>query len=209
MTAAVAGIDVGERLVHCALTDATGRILECASLEAGDTAALVAMCSGTAAVAIDAPQSPSTSPHADDTGLARKFRAARCAEIELGRAHGSWVPWVAPTSPPFPPWMDVGFAVYRALAGTELLEVYPYAAFRELAGGRRPARKSTPAGRAERAELLARAGLGGTPLAERPSHDTLDALVAALVALDRARGRARPVTCGHDGSAIWLPGRLR
>jgi predicted nuclease with RNAse H fold len=207
VTAAVAGIDVGERLVHCALVDATGRILDCTSLDAADTAALAGLCSATAVVAIDAPQSPSTSPHADRTDISPKFRSARCAEIELGRAHGSWVPWVAPTSPPFPPWMEVGFAVYDALAGTELLEVYPYAAYRELAGGRRPARKSTPAGRAERTELLSQAGLRGELLADQPSHDTLDAVVAALVALDRFRGRARRVSCGHDDSAIWLPMR--
>ncbi len=39
------------------------------------------------------------------------------------------------------------------------------------------------------------------------SHDSLDALMAALIARDRTEGRAEMVTCGHDESAIWLPAR--
>jgi predicted nuclease with RNAse H fold len=212
VTAAFAGIDVGERRVHCAVVDAAGRILQCTTLAGRDMRGLVNLCSGARVVAIDAPESPSTLPHSDRADLAPKFRAARCAEIELGHGHGCWVPWVAPAGPPFPPWMEVGFGVYRALgrpAGPELLEVYPHAAFRDLGGGRRPARKQTPAGRRERAELLSRAGLRGDALADQPSHDTLDALVAALIALERSRGRARRVSCGHDDSAIWLPGPRR
>jgi predicted nuclease with RNAse H fold len=208
MTGPFAGIDVGARRVHCALVDAAGRILECSVLDAGDSRALVRSCSDAAIVGIDAPQAASTNPHADSQDLAPKFRAARCAEIELGRRHGSWVPWVAPAEAPFPPWMEVGFRLYRALGrsnGTELLEVYPHATFRQLAGGRPLAKKRTPAGRAERCELLRRAGLEGEALDDEPSHDTLDALAAALVALDRSRRRARRVTCGHDDSVIWLP----
>jgi hypothetical protein len=37
------------------------------------------------------------------------------------------------------------------------------------------------------------------------SHDGLDALVAALIALRKADGTGLEVTCGHDSSAIWLP----
>jgi predicted nuclease with RNAse H fold len=211
VTPAFAGIDIGARRVHCALVDAAGRILDCSTFDARDSSALVRCCSKAAVVAIDAPEAPSTSPHSDRIELAPKFRAARCAEIELGRGHGSWVPWVAPASPPFPRWMEVGFDVYRALArdgGPELIEVYPHAAFRELAAGRRLPKKSTAAGRGERAELLSRTGLQGDVLADEPSHDTLDALAAALIALDHFRGRAQRVTCGHDSSAIWLPGPL-
>jgi predicted nuclease with RNAse H fold len=233
-----AGIDVGERRLHCAVVDAGGRILDFATLPAGDPGALLTWCEGAGVVAIDAPEAPSTAPHADDRELAPKFRAARCAEVELGRRHGSWVPWVAPSGPPFPPWMETGFEAFRALRSgrehPEVLEVYPHAAFRELARGRRLARKQTRPGRSERSDLLARAGLSGSalaPLAAAPagdpvppsdrarhvpstapfslSHDLLDALAAALVALDRFRRRARRVTCGHDGSAIWLPGPPR
>lgn len=244
MTGRFAGIDVGERRLHGALVDADGRILDCAILPAGDPDALVGWCHDARVVAVDAPEAPSTAPHADSTELAPKFRAARCAEIELGRGHGSWVSWVTPSGPTFPRWIEIGFAVFRALgrlARAEALEVYPHAAFRELAGGRRLPRKRSEAGRRERAELLARAGLRGGALASPedartggalappapgeiidplapppphdalappPSHDVLDALAAALVALDRSRGRASRASCGHDGSAIWLPAAL-
>jgi predicted nuclease with RNAse H fold len=211
VTQRFAGIDVGARELHCAVVDAAGRILDCTTLPAGDHSMLLDACDGVTVVAIDAPRAPSTMPHADSTDLAPKFRAARCAEIELGRSHGSWVSWVAPSCPPFPGWMETGFAVFETLRRgdrAELLEVYPHAAFRDLTRGRRLPRKQTPAGRRERAELLARAGLRQAPDPPPPSHDILDALAAALVALDRFRGRARRVSCGHDDSAIWLPGPL-
>jgi hypothetical protein len=105
--------------------------------------------------------------------------------------------------------MESGFRAFEALrrpGGPELLEVYPHAGFRELAGGRRVGSKRTAAGRRQRAELLARAGLAADGV-EALSHDLIDALLAAVTARDRARGRARRVTCGHDGSAIWLPDR--
>jgi len=37
------------------------------------------------------------------------------------------------------------------------------------------------------------------------SHDFLDAALIALVARQRALGKAHVASCGHDGSAIWLP----
>jgi len=37
------------------------------------------------------------------------------------------------------------------------------------------------------------------------SHDALDAALAAMLALRAADGKAIPVGCGHDGSAIWIP----
>jgi predicted nuclease with RNAse H fold len=207
LTQRFVGIDVGARALHCAGIDDSGAVLDRALLPADDPDVLARWCAGAAAVAIDAPEAPSASPHVDDASLAPKFRRARCAEIELGRRHGSWVSWVAPREPPFPGWMESGFRAFAALrgpGGPELIEVYPYAGFRELAGGERLAKKTSPAGRRRRAELLAAAGVAvdGT---EALSHDLIDALVAALTARDRARGRARRVTCGHDDSAIWLP----
>jgi predicted nuclease with RNAse H fold len=203
------GIDVGARWLHCAALDEHGHVLDRATLPAEERAVLAAWCDTAQVVAIDAPEAPSTTPHAAGTELAPKFRAARCAEIALGREHGIWVPWVAPAAPPFPAWMETGFAVYRALGrpgGPLLAEVYPYAGFLELADGRRPARKQTAAGRAQRAGLLARAGVRGAVF-NALSHDELDALLAALIAMQRSRGLARRVSCGHDDSAIWLPAR--
>jgi predicted nuclease with RNAse H fold len=209
VTGRLVGVDVGARTLYCAGIDPSGELLDSALLHADDPSALARWCAGAAVVAIDAPEAPSTAPHADDPALAPKFRAARCAEIELGRRHGIWVSWVAPGEPPFPGWMQSGFRAFEALrmpGGPELLEVYPHAGFRELAGGRALPSKRSVAGRRERAELLAEAGLVGDGLEAR-SHDLIDALMAALIARDRAGGRARRVTCGHDGSAIWLPHR--
>jgi predicted nuclease with RNAse H fold len=206
MTGGVVGIDVGARELHCARLDLRGAVRARAVLPADDPDALTRWSEGAAAVAIDAPEAPSTAPHSGDRALAPKFRRARCAEIDLGRRHRSWVSWIAPGEPPFPAWMETGFRAFAALRGSQLLEVYPHACFRELAGGRRLPRKQSLAGRRERAELLAGAEVDLDGL-EALSHDDLDALVAALTALDAVRGRARPVTCGHDGSAIWLPGR--
>jgi predicted nuclease with RNAse H fold len=209
VTGPLVGVDVGAGTLHCAGIDPSGVLLESALLPADDPSALARWCAGAAVVAIDAPEAPSTAPHADDPALAPKFRAARCAEIELVRRHGSWVSWVAPAEPPFPGWMQSGFRAFEALrtqGGPELLEVYPHAGFRELAGGRPLPSKRSVAGRRERAELLARAGLVGDGNEAR-SHDLVDALMAALIARDRAGDRARRVTCGHDGSAIWLPDR--
>ena len=205
MTGRLVGIDVSARTLYCAAIDPSGTLLDRALLTADDADSLRDWCAGAAVVAIDAPERPTTAPHTDDPNLAPKFRAARCAEIELGRRCGIWVSWVAPGEPPFPAWMESGFRAFEALrGGPELLEVYPHAGFREVAGGRRLANKRSPTGRRERIELLARAGVTGDGIAEL-SHDLIDALIAALTARDGAGGRARRVTCGHDGSAIWLP----
>jgi|SRR5215204_3583734 len=207
MSARFVGIDVGARELHCAALDEDGGILDRTALPASGPEGLARWCAGAAAIAVDAPEGPSRAPHADLTELAPKFRMARCAEIELGRLYGSWVSWVPPRSPPFPAWMVVGFAVFEALHRTEgatALEVYPFAGFRELAAGRRLASKQSVAGRGQRRELLRRAGVTDSARAGRSHHD-VDAILAAVVARDHARVEARRVTCGHDGSAIWLP----
>jgi len=207
MTPRYAGIDVGARALHCAALAEDGAVLDVATLPAANPDALAQWCAGARAIAIDAPEAPSTAPHAADRTLAPKFRRARCAEIELGRSHGSWVSWATPPEPPFPGWMEAGFAAYdaaRRAGPTAVIEVYPFAGFRAFAGDRRLAKKQTAAGRAQRAELLLRAGVVGATL-ERRSHDDLDALLAAVVARDHARGDATAAGCGHDGSAIWLP----
>lgn len=205
MSARVVGIDVGARELDCAALDGDGRVTT-AIVPAADLDALARWCMDAVAIGIDAPEAPSTEPHRNDRSLAPKFRAARCAEIELGRRHGSWVSWVAPAAPPFPGWIATGLSVFAALRplGATLLEVYPYAGFRRLAGGRRPARKQTRAGAGERVELLTALGVSPDGLADR-THHALDAVMVALVARDHSRGTAERVTCGHDDSAIWLP----
>jgi hypothetical protein len=94
-------------------------------------------------------------------------------------------------------------ALFDALAdaGLDAVETYPHAVFRSLAGGARVPAKSSPAGLARRVELLQEAGVR-EPTLPLWGHDGLDACAAALVA---ASNDPRVVTCGHDGSAIWLP----
>ena len=190
------GIDVGARRLDAAAVNLDGGVINLAVFDASEPWAAAAWCRGADMVAIDAPQALSAAPHAHDVSLAPKFRSARCAEIDLGRRHRLWVPWPTPIpDAPVPGWMAAGFALFGALPAA--IEVFPYAAFRVLARSRL-ARKQTPAGRVARARLL------GLAL-DRHSHHVLDAVVAARTARDHALGSAVAATCGHDGSAIWLP----
>jgi predicted nuclease with RNAse H fold len=203
------GVDVGARVLHAVVLDGSGRVAGVARWPADDPGEAVAAIMGWAAerpeaagVGVDSPDAWSTAPHLGDGSLSPKFATARCGEIALGRRHGVWVPWTTPVEPRPGTWMDAGIRLFAALraAGLAAVEVYSHAVFAALAAGRRLRPKTSPAGRVQRLALLA-------PLALPPAagHDHLDAAAAALVALHHATGRARPVTCGHDGSAIWLP----
>jgi hypothetical protein len=183
-------------------------VVDAAVLAADDVAAVLAWVTAAAPdrVAVDAPSGFSVSAHADDVTLAPKFRAARCGEVALGRDAGVWVPWVSPPvgSADVAGWIVVGIALFDALAaaGCDAVETFPQAVFRSLAGGARVPAKSTAEGLARRVELLRAAGME-EPTLPLWGHDGLDAAACALVAADPS---ARGVTCGHDGSAIWLPG---
>ena len=200
------GIDLGAERVHCVRIAADARVEATAVFGAAELGELGRWIEGARAIAIDAPAQVSTAPHRDDPGVSTKFRTRRCAEIALGQLHRSWVPWVTPTERPTEGWIATGFAVYEALrdAPYEVLEVYPHAGFRALAQGSSLPPKQTAAGLRARIALLASAGVSAEHL-PMWSHDGLDALLAALVALQSASGRALRVTCGHDDSAIWLP----
>jgi predicted nuclease with RNAse H fold len=213
------GIDVGAAVLHCVVLDQDRRLTEGravpseavtgAAAEAAAEAAteLEALTRGAAAIAIDAPAQLSTAPHAGDTALAPKFRLARCCEIALGREHGLWVPWPAPTpAAPVPGWMRVGLELYQALASAarQPIEVWPHAGFRALAGRTLPPKRSI-AGIHQRAALLRGAGIAAEGM-QLWSHDAIDAALAALLALRAHEGTAMPVGCGHDRSAIWMPG---
>jgi predicted nuclease with RNAse H fold len=206
------GLDVGARWVHAvALREGTVVGAEVLAADDADAVAswVAALGRGVARVAIDAPSGLSAGAHAGDTTLAPKFRAARCGEVALGRDAGVWVPWVSPPAgaTDVAPWITVGLSLFATLtgAGHDVVETFPHAVFRCLAGGARVAAKSTPAGLAERVALLRAAGVTDATL-PLWGHDGLDAAAAALVAADPA---ARAVTCGHDGSAIWLPAAAR
>ena len=175
--------------------------------DAGDIAGVVARVRalGAGRVAIDAPSGLSPLAHAGDETLPRKFRAARCGEIALGREAGVWVPWVSPPAgaTEVAGWITVGLALFDAVraAGVEVVETYPHAVFRALAAGARLPPKSSPAGLASRAALLGAGGVIEGTLALW-GHDGLDAGAAALVAADLS---PRVLSCGHDGSSIVLP----
>ena len=201
-----AGIDVATDRVHVVVLDDARRVTEGWVHDPRDAGGLVARLveAGVRRAGVDAPDGPSAAAHAGDDTLSAKFRTARCGEIALGRAERIWVSWPTPAAAPFAGWMMSGFALYDAAraAGLAAIEVYPHAVFRTLAGGR-IATKTSPAGIAARVSLLEAQGVDGGPHLALWSHDGLDAAAAALVALDES---ARCITCGHDGSAIWLPG---
>jgi predicted nuclease with RNAse H fold len=200
------GIDVGADRLHCVAVDARLQVADTAIFASAEMGELVEWVPVAATVAIDAPAELSTAFHADDEKLSPKFRRARCAEIALGRDVGCWVPWVTPTTAPQDGWMATGFALYAALRADDFepIEVFPYAAYRELVRPNRLPRKQTVAGVQARVSALRKLGID-EPNLPLWSHDDLDALVGAVVARDHARKTARAATCGHDGSAIWLP----
>jgi predicted nuclease with RNAse H fold len=203
---AYVGIDVAAERLHCVALDEQLRLRDVALCAAEELDALAHAVRNAEIVMVDAPAQLSTAPHAGDDTLGAKFRVARCAEIALGREHRSWVPWVTPEAAPERGWITTGLAVFAALtaAGVPSGEVYPHAGYRALARGRVLPRKTTAAGVRARAALLTEVGVSVDSLTMW-SHDGLDALLAAVVAADYGKGRARRVTCGHDDSAIWLP----
>ena len=207
------GVDVGAQRLHVVVLGSGGGVVDGRVLAAADLKSLIEVCGGAECVAIDAPDSLSTAPHKADgvaggKPLAPKFQNARCAEIGLGIQCGIWVPWATPEQDS-PGWMAVGIQVFAQVrtAGVPAIEVYPHAGFRSLAGWKKLAKKTEPAGIAERTDLLRKAGVDDRWLALW-SHDALDAALAAVVARDRVLGTASAATCGHDGSAIWLPASL-
>lgn len=207
MSGAGVGIDVGAARLHLVALGGDGLVLAGDVLLADDVPAAVAWVQRfqPLRVAVDAPAALSPMAHAGDGSLSPKFRAARCGEIALGREAGVWVPWVAPPvgARDVAGWIRVGLELFSALeaAGIEAVETYPHAAFLLLARGDRVPPKSSPAGVARRAELLGEAGVRERTL-PLWGHDGLDACAAALVA---ASTDAQVLTCGHDGSSIWLP----
>jgi predicted nuclease with RNAse H fold len=206
------GVDLGASRIDVVVLTAGSngvRVARAAMFASDDIDTVVDAVRGASAIAIDAPAELSTAPHRDDDSVNRKFRRARCGEIALGQQAGIWVPWVTPPEPDrVPPWMGVGFGLWRALraAGREPIEVYPAGSFRVLAAAPLP-RKTTRAG------LHARIGVLAThvelpAMVEMWTHDGLDALVAALTAHHADTGRGR--RCAHDapgcdGSSVWLP----
>lgn len=210
------GIDLGAKALHVVVLEAAAarkpRVVDATEVLPEEDDVLRTLCADARAIAIDAPSDLSTAPHTGDPSLSPKFRVARCGEIALGQDHLAWVPWVTPEAlDASPPWMQVGFKVFEILrnVGHRPMEVYPSGAFRVLAGRQLP-KKSTAAGRHARLDIL-RMHVELLHDASSWSHDTIDATVAALVAVwsvtDGPVVAARHDTPGCDDSAIWIPAR--
>ncbi len=200
------GIDVGANRLHCVALDTDSRVIDARLFSPADLEDLVSWLNPAESIAIDSPDALSTARHSENQALSPKFRRARCAEIGLGQQRKVWVPWATPWEPPVAGWMQLGFNVFSRLRSTHasVVEIYPHAGFLKLHGWKKLPSKSTVEGLVARATLLAEAGVDEARL-NMWSHDSLDAALGALVALRFAQGRAESFTCGHDGSAIWLP----
>jgi len=209
MTAIYVGLDVGARKIHGVALRHDGYVAGHLEVEARAADMFLDWAAGASAIAIDSPDRLSTAPHgADpDPDIPMKFRKARCAEIGLLRLYRLQVPWATPPGEPVDAWMGVGMGLFDALrgAGENPIEVFPDSAFRRLAGRLGPlAKKGTRVGSEERARLLGQVGVKTAGLELWSTHG-IDALVAAVVARMALTGAAIAATCGHDGSAIWIP----
>lgn len=205
MSSLVAGVDVGGSRIHAVVLDESVHVVESGLFPIDELEGAADWLARCAVVAIDSPDRPSLGARPEHADLGLKFQTARCAEIGLGRQFKVWVPWVTPTESTFGGWMDCGRRLFDHLEGrTTAIEVYPYAVFRALASFDQLPPKSRLEGVKARAALLRSRGVVERDL-EMWSHDGLDALAAGIVALDRLHRLAREATCGHDGSAMWLP----
>ena len=161
----------------------------------------LAAYAGPMIVAVDAPQTPSDFPLRRPevrAGLpmpppAGRFARYRVCDYELARRGIGLYLLPEPGDTPAA-WMALGFATFQRMRerhelriprdaadhAATLLEVYPYAGFVTLLGGR-PLRKTTREGRALRVEALRRAGLCDIPDAGL-THDAVDAFCAAFSA---------------------------
>lgn len=208
----VAGVDVGSARLHVVVLDDSAQLVATRMWATSEIAAAAESLASCDVVAIDSPDRWSAGLLPEHAGLSPKFVGARCAEFELARKHRIWVPWVTPPEPTPEviasgrfEWMRRGIELFAELDGrAETIEVYPFAIYRWLARPDAIPRKNTIEGVKRRIELMRERGITERDL-EMWSHDGLDALAAAVVALDRYRGTAVEVTCGHDGSAMWQP----
>jgi predicted nuclease with RNAse H fold len=198
---------VGADRLHIVALGPTGCVVETAVFDPHDhetVEAWFAELPAGSVIAIDGPPGPSAMPFAEDATVSAKFRRARGCEVELGRQRGIWVSFA--TGPePLVGWMAEAARIHSIAEAlvSPALETYPHAIFRTLLG-RRPAKKTTGLGIAERVAALRLVGVDEPALAMW-SHDALDAAAAAVVALDHRSGSAVAIRCERDDTAIWLP----
>ncbi len=174
-------------------------------------------------VAIDAPWRLSAFPLRDPLVRAKlavpppegRYNRYRVCDYELAR-RGIPLYLLPEPGGPTPSWMQAGFDLFATLervyglrtpegpndTTASLLEVYPFASFVCLLGGR-PPRKTTGQGAAARSAALETTGITGLP--DRSlSHDALDAVAAAYTGWAWRHGAGGAVGLPDEG-LIVLP----
>lgn len=197
------GIDVQlRRDCAFAVLDRDGRTTEAGWLPSGEDAAarlreLIERLAktGPVHVGIDAPRTPLPRPRvhgfrAGRWGLLRGRGVGRHCEVvvrSLGLANPQWTP----VHDDAPPWMRLGFGLFEAAAAAErVLEVFPSAAYRALAGT--PRSRTRPV------------AIDLTTFAPGPK-DMLDAITAAATVLAVHEGHGCEVGGGDGLGTIALP----
>jgi predicted nuclease with RNAse H fold len=147
-------------------------------------------------VGIDAPRVPLPSPRQWYwDGAKGKWRPRRASDRGYGRhcdvviaAHRLANPQWTPYHRPFPPWMELGFELFKALGKRPwVYEVFPAASYELLAN-----------------DTSVRIGVRLSDFAPGPK-DMLDAYIAAATVREFAQGRGAPVGGGDGFGQIVLP----
>jgi predicted nuclease with RNAse H fold len=225
VTCLFAGIDLSARRgLDVAILDDERRVVDLWRVPGPDALAeRLDRYGETVVAAVDAPQALTTFPLRRPevraalavAPAANQYRRHRVCDFELAR-RGIPLYLLPEPGTTAPDWMLAGFATFdllRRCAGLRLptacddhaaglLEVYPFATFVTLLGGR-PPRKTTPAGRAVRVGALVAAGVAKLPRRDL-GHDAVDALAAAYTAWAWRHGLGSAVGLADDG-LIVLP----
>ncbi len=208
--ARVAGIDVAATRPSTAVLVEDGHVARWSALAGPEDLRLWLDELRPTVVAIDAPSGLSKGLLAQPEDGSKPYNGRVC-DRELRRRSISLYE-VPSTREELDSWMEMGLQLYEACetAGYRIpvevgqepsaIEVYPYASFCVLLGGR-PEKKTTVRGIDQRFEALRRFGLVWD---DRKDHDSLDALAAAATAHAYRGGRATAL--GDPSEAlIWLP----
>lgn len=201
MTDLYLGIDVQlSRGSSCAVIDGAGSMLAATRFDSAEAAAewideLASDSSSAPLIGIDAPRQPLSEPRAWHwNGRGRSWRKRGAQEEGHGRhcevvlsAHRLANPQWTPLTADAPPWMQLGFDLFAALAQYEPMEVLPTASYRSLRG-----------------QSGVRVAVDFAEFSRGPK-DMLDACVAAATIREYVAGRGEAVGGGDGLGTIILP----
>lgn len=196
------GIDVqSNRRCAFAVLDERCRLVDSGWLDAPEpeSARTLAARHPDPSIGIDAPRRPLPQARAWYwDGHHRTWRRRRASDHGTGRhcevvirAHQLANPQWTPLKHRAPPWMRLGFELFRSLSAFRVYEVFPSASYRLLSGERKPVI----------AVNLAEFALG--------PKDMLDAVVAAVTVREYVAHRGSAVGGGDGLGEIVLPRSLR